>query len=158
QALDGYIMFKRAELHAQLYEAVRGIVDLRFNAQVDAVRPLRDAVEVDSSGRTERYDVVIGSDGVHSRTRELVFGGGFMRPMGGSYLAMNIEGPHQLDEGTLEMFFGQGQHAALFPGSAHERTVMIYYGDGGLPLPESRDASSMKRFLLQAYAGYPPAL
>jgi len=155
QTLDGYLMFKRAQLHAELYKTVadRGLV--RFGSQLESVRDLGENVEASFGGKTQRFDLVLGADGIHSHTRELVFGGGHLKPLGGSYLAMNLPGAHGLTVGTVEAYFGQGQSVGLIPATAGELTVMIYHGDGGLEMPDPHDQPAMRRFLLEAYADFP---
>jgi 2-polyprenyl-6-methoxyphenol hydroxylase-like FAD-dependent oxidoreductase len=155
QNLDGYLLFKRAHLHAELYGAIsaRGLVQL--DTQPGAIADRGTHVEVELKGKTERFDLVIGADGIHSATREKVFGSGFLKPMHGSYLAMNLPGPHGLEPGCVETYFGQGQTVLLIPATADEVTVMIYHGDGGLPMPEAQDQAAMRAFLHDAYADFP---
>jgi 2-polyprenyl-6-methoxyphenol hydroxylase-like FAD-dependent oxidoreductase len=155
KTLDGYLFFKRAHLHAALYQAVREKGLVRFGAQLDAVRDAGSHAEADFNGQTQRFDLLLGADGIHSSTRERVFGGGALKPLGGSYLAMNLPGPHGLEPGHVESYFGSGQSVGLIPATADELTVMIYHGDGGLPMPESRDVAAMRAFLLEAYADFP---
>jgi 2-polyprenyl-6-methoxyphenol hydroxylase-like FAD-dependent oxidoreductase len=84
KALGGYILFRRSDLQAALYELVRERADIRFGTQIEQVRLAADEVEVRlSDGRTERADLLVGADGIHSHVRGFVFGGGFERPLGG---------------------------------------------------------------------------
>ncbi|HET6705386.1 FAD-dependent monooxygenase [Amycolatopsis sp.] len=63
---------RRGDLIRTLYDLVRDDVEIRFG---DTIETLTDDAEVTfRSGRRETYDLVIGADGLHSRTRELVFG------------------------------------------------------------------------------------
>ena len=58
-----------------LYEAVEGSVEVRFGRWITALESGPDAVVVTfNDGTTESFDLLIGADGVHSTTRELVFG------------------------------------------------------------------------------------
>ncbi|MEU8803337.1 FAD-dependent monooxygenase [Spirillospora sp. NPDC048819] len=71
-------------LEGALLDAVSD-VEIRFGETIAAVRDEGSAVEVDfAGGGTERFNVLVGADGVHSRTRELVFGphGRFERQLG----------------------------------------------------------------------------
>src|SRR6185436_10035568 len=88
QMLGGYILFRRADLQAALYDLVRERAEIRFGTQITAARVDEDGVEVVlSDGRTERGDLLEGADGIHSRVRGLVFGEGFQRKLGGYYIA-----------------------------------------------------------------------
>jgi 2-polyprenyl-6-methoxyphenol hydroxylase-like FAD-dependent oxidoreductase len=70
--LGGYILFRRADLQAALYELARERTDIRFGTQIVEARLADDGVEVVlSDGRTERGDVLVGADGIHSRVRDL---------------------------------------------------------------------------------------
>lgn len=64
----------RPDLHDLLAEALPPGVEARFGTSVEAVRPLADGVEVELGGHTERFDAVIGADGLRSRVREAVLG------------------------------------------------------------------------------------
>src|SRR5262249_50630123 len=86
--LGGYIFLRRADLAASLYEIARERADIRFGTEIAEARLAPDGVEVVlSDGRTERGDLLVGADGIHSRVRGLVFGEGFQRPLGGHYIA-----------------------------------------------------------------------
>jgi 2-polyprenyl-6-methoxyphenol hydroxylase-like FAD-dependent oxidoreductase len=76
----------RGTLTSMLYEASKkGAARYRFNDSIETLA--NDGVGVDvrfRSGERQRYDVVLAADGVHSHTRELVFGpeGPFRRDLG----------------------------------------------------------------------------
>jgi 2-polyprenyl-6-methoxyphenol hydroxylase-like FAD-dependent oxidoreductase len=89
KALGGYILFRRVDLQAALYELVRERTDIRFGTQIAEVRPAVGGVEVRlSDGRVEWGDLLVGADGIHSHVRSLVFGEGFERSLGGHYNAI----------------------------------------------------------------------
>jgi 2-polyprenyl-6-methoxyphenol hydroxylase-like FAD-dependent oxidoreductase len=158
RALEGYLLFKRAQLHAELYRAISARSLVRFDTRPGAITDRGTHVDVELDGRTEPFDVVIGADGIHSNTREQVFGPGALKPMGGSYLAMNLPGAHGLEVGHVEAYFGQGQTVGLIPGTADELTVMMYHGDGGLPMPDAHDQPALRRFLSEAYGDFPASV
>lgn len=63
---------RRGDLIRTLFDLVRDDVEVRFG---DTIETLTDDGEVTfRSGHRDTYDVVVGADGLHSRTRELVFG------------------------------------------------------------------------------------
>ncbi|WP_410573330.1 FAD-dependent monooxygenase [Amycolatopsis sp. cmx-4-61] len=66
---------RRGDLIRTLYDLVRDDVEVRFGDTVETLADHAGGVDVTfRSGRRETYDLVIGADGLHSRTRELVFG------------------------------------------------------------------------------------
>jgi 2-polyprenyl-6-methoxyphenol hydroxylase-like FAD-dependent oxidoreductase len=154
-AVDGYILFRRADLHAALYETIRDDVAVRFGTELGAIRQDAGGVEVEIGGATERFDLVLGTDGVHSRTRKLAFGEGFERPMGGRYIALTVDGEHGVAPGRMSMFFGHGQIVGLIPTSSSRLSMVVYHGDGAAKL-EGRDAKSVRTFLQRAYTQFAP--
>lgn len=70
-----YLGLMHATLEEALYEAVAGDVEVRFGRSLLAVEHHRGAVVATlNDGTTESFAILIGADGVHSCTRELVFG------------------------------------------------------------------------------------
>jgi len=74
--MDGkYMALMHWTLEEALYEALAGQVEVRFGRSLTRVVSGPDAVVVTfTDGTTESFDLLIGADGVHSRTRALVFG------------------------------------------------------------------------------------
>lgn len=69
------IEVRRGDLAAALYDATRDDVTYRFGDSIEALDEDADGVEVTfRSGLRRRFDLVIGADGLHSRTRALAFG------------------------------------------------------------------------------------
>ncbi|MEV4551616.1 FAD-dependent oxidoreductase [Nonomuraea wenchangensis] len=65
----------RGDIETVLYEAVADHTTIRFGTTITAVEQDADTVHVTlSDGGTERADLLIGADGLHSATRALVFG------------------------------------------------------------------------------------
>lgn len=86
------MMMNRADLHETLYNRVKGTVDFRFNESiVSLVDNGKDVAVILTSGKQETFDLVIGVDGVHSKTRALVFGEGFEKPLGQAYFAFTTK-------------------------------------------------------------------
>ncbi|TDD83810.1 hypothetical protein E1293_14060 [Actinomadura darangshiensis] len=70
-----HLALMHTTLEGALLDAVEGEVEIRFGETVTAVRDTGSAVEADfAGGGTQRFDLMVGADGIHSRTRELVFG------------------------------------------------------------------------------------
>lgn len=80
EALSGGIRgedveIRRGDLAAVLYDVTKDRVNYRFNDSIAALEETQDGVNVTFvSGDKASYDIVIGSDGLHSNTRNLVFG------------------------------------------------------------------------------------
>lgn len=71
---DRHFNFVRGDLEQVLFEHLPDSVELRFGVSPRALTPDRGGVVMATSdGRSERFDLVVGADGVHSTTRGLAF-------------------------------------------------------------------------------------
>lgn len=153
-AIDGYLLFRRADLHASLYEAVKGCCDLRFGTQLRAIRQTPANVEVDLASGTERFDLLLGTDGIHSVTRRLVFGEQFLRPLGGRYVALTVDCRHGQSLDAVQMWWGRGQTVTLIPNSLDRISAIVYHGDGGIE-PRGTTNADYRAFFDEGYAQFP---
>lgn len=65
----------RGDIEDVFYTEIKDQVEIRFGTTVEAVAQDDDGVDVTlSDGTVERAELLIGADGLHSKTRELVFG------------------------------------------------------------------------------------
>lgn len=66
---------RRGDLAASLYAIVRDDVEFLFDDSIDTLDQSRQGVDIAfHSGRQRTFDLVIGADGMHSRTRKSLFG------------------------------------------------------------------------------------
>jgi 2-polyprenyl-6-methoxyphenol hydroxylase-like FAD-dependent oxidoreductase len=134
--------------------ASRDRADIRFGIQISEARLAPDGVEVVlSDGRTERGDLLVGADGIHSHVRGLVFGDGFQRPLGGHYIAVTQTLRHRLPPAT-RCYLGAGQMVNLFPVTDDSVSAVVYV-DEGTGRPPHHDALAMRDYLLATCAGFP---
>lgn len=69
------IEIRRGDLAAALFDATKDRANYRFNDSIAALEETADGVDVTfASGDRATYDIVIGSDGLHSNTRNLTLG------------------------------------------------------------------------------------
>jgi 2-polyprenyl-6-methoxyphenol hydroxylase-like FAD-dependent oxidoreductase len=67
--------FLRGDLERVLFESLPGRVEMRFGLTIEKVTEDPAGVRVTfSDGACETADLLVGADGLHSRTREIVFG------------------------------------------------------------------------------------
>ena len=99
------LMLNRADLHFTLYDTVKNDVKFRFGKEISTITQDEHGVNVIfSDGSKDRFDLVIGADGVNSKTRKLVFGEEFEKYLGVAYFAFivsnrtgeTISGEHDL--------------------------------------------------------------
>ena len=92
---------RRSDLSATIYQALEGEVETIFGDSVVQVEMEGDVARVHFNHATPRVaDLVVGADGLHSRVRELAFGGetGFERRLGYHVAAFEVEGYRPRDE------------------------------------------------------------
>lgn len=154
KALGGYILFRRADLQAALYELVRERTDIRFGTQIAEVRADAGGVEVLlSNGRAERGDLLVGADGIHSHARGLVFGDGFERALGGHYIAISQTLRHGLPA-VVHSYMSTGRMVNLFPVAPDSVSAVVYVG-ASAGTPPHRSALEMRDYLLTTCIGFP---
>lgn len=77
------LVVTRTLLHMTLVKKVENGVDIRLNTTVEKIAQDGDEVNVTfSNGSKDTFDLVVGADGIHSKVRDLVFGGRYLKPYG----------------------------------------------------------------------------
>ncbi|GAA0453312.1 monooxygenase [Paractinoplanes deccanensis] len=109
------IEISRGDLSRILVEATATMADYRFGDRITELTP--DGRATFHSGGTERYDVVVGADGVHSGVRALAFGpeSQFVRPLGGYGALFTVPDPGGLDHWFLMYNAPGGRVASIRP-------------------------------------------
>lgn len=84
--LDGkYAALMHHTLEQKLFETIGGKVEVRFGRSVAVLSETPTGVDVAfNDGSRDRFDLVVGADGIHSAMRELTLGPeqNFLRPLG----------------------------------------------------------------------------
>jgi 2-polyprenyl-6-methoxyphenol hydroxylase-like FAD-dependent oxidoreductase len=107
---------RRGDLTDALYSVVRDDVEFRFTDSIDTLVQSGDGVDVTFRGGGQRtFDLVLGADGTHSRTRELVFGpeAWFHRYLGYCFAVFPMRNTFGLSHETV-MWNTPGRAAALY--------------------------------------------
>ncbi|CAL9279499.1 FAD-dependent monooxygenase [Streptomyces sp. SudanB52_2052] len=106
----------RGDLTSALYTAVRDDVEFMFNDSIDTLDQSGHGVDVTFRGGSRRtFDMVVGADGLHSRTREILFGPEeqFHRYLGYCFAVFTMRNTLGLSHETL-MWNTPGRAAALY--------------------------------------------
>jgi 2-polyprenyl-6-methoxyphenol hydroxylase-like FAD-dependent oxidoreductase len=164
--LGGRLMsLMRGDIERTLFDALPASVEMRFGRTVEAFEDRGDHVRVDlGSGMSERADVLVGADGIHSRVRVLAFGSesSFVRDLGyrtaaflfddarihealGSQVVLlavpdRQAGLYPLRDGRVASFFVHRDREPL-PSSPVE-TLRRVYGDLGWFIPDALAAAA----------------
>jgi 2-polyprenyl-6-methoxyphenol hydroxylase-like FAD-dependent oxidoreductase len=154
EALGGrFISLARSDLAASLFGACGG-VPARFGVWVTGIEQDQDGVVVTlSDGGMERFDLVIGADGLHSKVRELSFGpeGRFERSLECSVAAFRITGYPRRDELTYVSHTVPGRQVARVSLRGDETLVLLVCRTellGGIPA-----AGTPREALRRAFGG-----
>jgi 2-polyprenyl-6-methoxyphenol hydroxylase-like FAD-dependent oxidoreductase len=120
----------RADLAAALVGACEG-VPIHFNVSIDAIaQDDAGALVTFTDGRQERFDLVVGADGLHSRVRALTFGpeAQFERFLGCHVAAFRVRGYPHRDERTFVSHTARGGQASRVSLRDDETMVMLVCG------------------------------
>ncbi|MFG2547613.1 FAD-dependent monooxygenase [Streptomyces sp. NPDC048594] len=107
---------RRGDLTDALYTAVRDDVEFLFDDSVDTLDQSGHGVDVTFRGGGSRtFDLVFGADGMHSRTREMLFGPEerFHRYLGYCFAVFTLRNTFGLSHETV-MWNAPGRAAALY--------------------------------------------
>ncbi|MFS8099185.1 FAD-dependent monooxygenase [Lentzea alba] len=153
-ASDRHVEVMRDDLSEIYYEATLPDVAYLFG---DSITSIGDdgAVTFDNAA-PQRFDLVIGADGLHSNVRRLVFGEA-EKTFTGAYLAV-LSVPRELGvPGEMTGHIGPGRSAAVY-GARHvddARAVFLFRSAEELDY-HYRDVARQKRLLREAFAGLSP--
>lgn len=132
----GDVEIVRGDLTHLLVERTKGHVDYRFGETVTALSG--DEVTF-STGRTERFDLVVGADGLHSSIRQLAWTNHEVRHHGYRLATWSI--PNLLSlQGRSLMFTVPGRAVTI----SSDRALLIFEGE--------RPTGDVKKVIREAYA------
>ncbi|HYQ62653.1 FAD-dependent monooxygenase [Actinophytocola sp.] len=108
----------RGDLLRLLFEATEG-VEYLWGEEIADLHQTADHVEVTfARGVRRRFDLVIGADGVHSVTREKVFGPGHVRDLGHRVAVAAV--PNHLDLDREEVTYASPGRTVIVYSTAHD--------------------------------------
>ncbi|WP_282781907.1 MULTISPECIES: FAD-dependent monooxygenase [unclassified Nocardia] len=123
-----YLALMHARLEEALADAVRNRVEVRHEQRVTTVRQRPDGVDVAfADGTEDSFDLLIGADGVHSATRELVFGPepGFARHLGYTMACYPVADTYDL--GPRRVHYSEpGRQTVLYPTDTPGELIALF--------------------------------
>jgi 2-polyprenyl-6-methoxyphenol hydroxylase-like FAD-dependent oxidoreductase len=144
----------RGDLGRILYEATRDDTEYRFGDWITELRQDAGGVNVRfHSGRSDRYDLVVGADGVHSGVRALAFGPerDYVRHLGAYTAYFSVPDPGDLRNWVL-MYNAPGGRVAGIRPEPHCAKAYLAFTDGELGL-ERLPVAEQQRILAERMAG-----
>lgn len=151
-AEPGDVELSRGQLAAILREAVPGDVDIQFGNTLTALTQDGDSVTAEfASGHADRFDLVVGADGMHSAVRALAFGpeADYVKHLGVYVATLPLDDETGTD---LVMYNTPGRAVAIHPAGGHPGAAFMFRAPQ-IPQFDHRDIDQHKRLLTAAYAG-----
>ncbi|MEU8261892.1 FAD-dependent monooxygenase [Micromonospora sp. NPDC048999] len=142
----------RADLAAILQQAVADDVELRYDDTITALAEDAGGVDVTfARGEPQRFDLVVGADGLHSTVRRLAFGpeAEHVRHLGMWVAGLPLGGPADDPQHVL-LHNTPGRLASVHPARGDAMAAFIFWGamvDGF----DHRDLAQHKRIVVEAY-------
>lgn len=154
---DRHVEIMRDDLSQILYDACPDQVDFRFGESIAQIAEDSGGVDVVfESGSSERFDLVIGADGLHSNVRRLVFGpeSDFATWIG-AYLAV-ASVPNYLElRDRMVVTCGVDRMAGLYSAAQMDdaRAVFMFRPRHELDY-DYRDVTGQKQLLRKVFDGF----
>jgi 2-polyprenyl-6-methoxyphenol hydroxylase-like FAD-dependent oxidoreductase len=148
---------RRGDLTDLLYGTVRDDVETIFNDSIATLDDRADRVDVTfTHGAPRTFDLVIGADGLHSRTRSLIMGpeAQYHRYLGYSFAGFGMANDLGLSREGV-MWNVPGRTAALYavgdePGHVH---AFLNFSLAEPPLDAHRDPAAQRRLIESVFRG-----
>ncbi|GAA4570781.1 FAD-dependent monooxygenase [Micromonospora coerulea] len=147
------IEIERGDLARLLYEATRDDVAYVFDDSIETLTETPGGVRVTFARSAPRtVDLVVGADGVHSRTRALAFGpeSAYVRPLG-AYVAY-FSTPYPDDEGWFLLHNAPGGRVVGTRPTRHGRTSALFSFLSPPLDVDRRDVAAQQRLLAARFA------
>jgi len=144
---------RRPALAKVLYEHIRNDVEFIFGDAPQAIDDRGDRVQVKfASGKLREFDLVVGADGIHSKTRRLVFGGESPISYADLYAAF-FDIPRSDSDGSWVRFYSApgGRSVALRPYSKDRTQVYLCFRSKERGY-ENLDVDLQKRLIQKLFA------
>ncbi|WP_055554692.1 FAD-dependent monooxygenase [Streptomyces sp. NBRC 110028] len=146
---------RRGDLTDALYTAVRDDVEFMFNDSIATLDQSGHGVDVTFRGGGRRtFDMVFGADGLHSRTREFLFGPEeqFHRYLGYCFAVFTMRNTFGLSHETM-MWNTPGRAAALYAvGDDDEVHAFLNFAHPEPPLDALRDPEAQRDLVATLFA------
>ena len=144
-----FVSVSRADLAEAIFGACAG-VETCFGTSFTAVEGDANGVRLTlSDGRRERFDLVVGADGLHSQVRTLVFGpeARFERSLGCYVAAFRLTGyPHRDELAYVSHTVPKRQVGRVSLRNDETLVLLIFRGEVADPSPERRKATLRRMF------------
>ncbi|MEZ0052160.1 2-polyprenyl-6-methoxyphenol hydroxylase-like FAD-dependent oxidoreductase [Mycobacterium sp. MAA66] len=152
---DRHVEIMRDDLSEAYYDVARNVAEFRFGDQITAISD--DGEVTFQHGTPERFDLVVGADGLHSGVRRLTFGEHVPERFLGGYLSV-VSVPKSLAyERQMAGYVAPGQVAMVYTADHLDDARAVYMFRPRQALDyDHRDVARQQRQLRSAFAGLAP--
>lgn len=126
---DKMVQIMRADLEATLYETIRDTVPVRFGTSIQQIAQMPDHVAVTfTDGTHAAFDLVVGTDGLHSNVRRLVFDdeAQFGVYLGYYFAAFPVPNLDHFEEGAI-IHLEENRQATVYPDRHGGYSAVLVY-------------------------------
>jgi 2-polyprenyl-6-methoxyphenol hydroxylase-like FAD-dependent oxidoreductase len=152
--MSGDVEILRGDLVQLLYEKTHHTTDYRFGDRSTALQEEPDGVQVTfERSAPQRFDLVIGADGLHSGVRELLWGAapGILRHHG--YRLATFSMPNTTGASSRALVYSEpGRATAIFALTKEARALLVYAAPP-LTKTEGREVEALRRSIQRFFAG-----
>ncbi|MEV4970275.1 FAD-dependent monooxygenase [Streptomyces scopuliridis] len=146
---------RRGDLTDALHTAVRDDVEFLFNDSIDTLDQSGNGVDVTfRRGSRRTFDMVFGADGLHSRTREFLFGPEeqFHRYLGYCFAGFTMRNTFGLSHETM-MWNTPGRAAALYAvGDNDDLHALLNFAHPEPPFDAFRNPEAQRDLVARVFA------
>jgi 2-polyprenyl-6-methoxyphenol hydroxylase-like FAD-dependent oxidoreductase len=150
-----HVELPRGALTSQLFELIRSQVKHRFNDAITSLSDGPNGVNVGfRSGTSERFDLVVSGEGLHSTTRALAFGpeASFSRYLGYCFAVCELPNTYGLRREAV-IYNKPGKAAALYSTSDGPTLYALFAHRRPPPSPEEiNDPQRQRHSIARAFA------
>jgi 2-polyprenyl-6-methoxyphenol hydroxylase-like FAD-dependent oxidoreductase len=146
---------RRGDLTASLYGIVRDDVEFLFGDSIDRFDQTGHGVDVSFRGGGRRtFDLVVGADGMHSHTRDSLFGpeSQFQRYLGYCFALFTMQNTFGLAH-ELVLWNAPGRAAALYAVGDGDLHAFLNFHRPEPPLDALRDPGARRDLVAEVFAG-----
>lgn len=151
----GDLEVPKGELTQLLYAAAQDRAEYLFGDSISAVEQDADGVDVTfENGPPRRFDLLVGADGLHSRTRALAFGPEerFLHSLGIHTAIFSLPNYLGLDH-TGQLYVSPGKAANMFAGAAGGRArAALHFAAERLEY-DRHDTSEQQHIVAERFTG-----
>jgi 2-polyprenyl-6-methoxyphenol hydroxylase-like FAD-dependent oxidoreductase len=155
---ERYLSIQRGDLAREIFRTIETGVETIFGDSIATMRELSDGVEAGfESGRSRRFDLVVGADGLHSAVRTTLFGepAQASRYLGYCAAAFVTRGYPRRDEHVYLSYAAPGRQISRFALRDNETGFLLVFAWPDGPHAPPRDVPSQKQLLVEQFGQSP---